>query len=167
MPVRTLFDPIRTLLEPIRSGCLLEDLAATLAQMLLQRVLEGELLAAVAAGVGLLGQVAGQVTLELVARLGPVRAVRAGERPVAMLGDVVTFQLRVSAEVDVADVTPLRREVLVARLPVDILDEERTGIKLLQFVWVVLFAAFEMVRKPNFNREMKISSELWMGHIAL
>ena len=60
-----------------------------------------------AAGVGLLGQVAGQVTLELVARLGPVRAVRAGERPVAMLGDVVTFQLRVSPKVDVAEVTPL------------------------------------------------------------
>ena len=46
------------------------------------------------------------------------------------------------------------------RLPVDILDEEKTGIKLLQFVWVVLFAGFEIVRKPNFNRKMKISSEV-------
>lgn len=64
------------------------------------------------------------MALQLVTCLGPVRAVRAGEGPVTVLGDVVTFQLRVVPEVDVADVTPLRREVFVARLSVNILEEK-------------------------------------------
>ena len=113
MSIRTFLDTIRTLLDPIKSRCTLEDLAAAFTQMLLQRVLEGKLLATVAAGVGILGQVAGQVALELVLCLRPVRAVRAGKGSVAVISDVVTFQLRVSPEVDVADVTPLGREVLV------------------------------------------------------
>ncbi len=57
VPVWTFLVPIRTLFVPVRSGWVLEGLAAALAEVLLQRVLEGELLAAVAASVRLLGQV--------------------------------------------------------------------------------------------------------------
>ena len=80
------------------SGQPLEHVAAALVQMLLHRVLEGELLATVRAavvGVGL-GQVAGEhVAVELLLGLGPVGAVRAGERSVAVPGDHVTLKLRV------------------------------------------------------------------------
>ena len=80
------------------AGQPLQDAAAALEEVLLHRVLEGELLAAVRAavvGVGL-GQVAGEhVAVEFLLGLGPVWAVRAGERPVAVAGDDVALQLGV------------------------------------------------------------------------
>ena len=80
------------------AGQPLQDAAAALEKVLLHRVLEGELLAAVRAavvGVGL-GQVAGEhVAVEFLLGLGPVWAVRAGERPVAVAGDDVALQLGV------------------------------------------------------------------------
>jgi hypothetical protein len=81
--------------------------------MLLERILERKPLVAVVTGVRLPGKVAGHVSVQLLLRLGPVRAVRASEGPVAVLGDVVPLQLGVGLEGGAADAALLRRRALV------------------------------------------------------
>lgn len=71
-----------------------EDFAATFVEMLLHRVLEGEPLLAVGAGVVGVGLVAGgYVAVQLVLSLGAVRTMRTAERTVAVTRNDVPFQL--------------------------------------------------------------------------
>jgi hypothetical protein len=92
---------------------LLENFAPALALMLLERILERKPLVAVVTGVRLPGKMAGHVAVQLLLRLGPVRAVRASEGPVAVLGDVMPLQLGVGLERGAADAALLRRRALV------------------------------------------------------
>ena len=95
-----------------------QHLTPSFTLVFLERILEGELLVAVLALERVPGHVASHMALQLVLRLGLVRAVRAGEGPVAVLGDVVPLQLGVSLEGGAADPALLGRRAVVA-LPME------------------------------------------------
>ena len=99
---------------------LFQDDAPPLLGVLLERVLEYEGLAAERAAVRLpRGVTGGHVPLHFLPRLGAVRALGAGERPVAVAGDPVLLQLRLAAEGGAAHAALLAAAAVVHDAPVD------------------------------------------------